>query len=113
MVEYETIEKAIMCQVAGKLIESLPEEERKKILEASLTKTLQDVFKPWHIEQAIKDDINRYMAEYIKQPAVQTRIKTATQEAFDRLMTGVINTIVISSQGAIKSEYIKFVTKEE
>lgn len=109
MVEYEAMEKAIMCQVAGKLLEALPEKEKKKILEASLTKTLQDVFRPWHIEQAIKDDINRYMAEYVREPEVQERIKAETRKAFDRLMDGVINAVVVSSQDSIKSEYRKFI----
>ena len=113
MVEYEAMEKAIMCHVAGKLLEALPEEEKKKILEASLTKTLQDVFKPWHVEQAIKDDIKRYMAEYIRESDVQERIKAETRKAFDKLMGGVINVIVVSSQDSLKSEYRKFVDQEK
>lgn len=107
------MERAILCQVAGKMLESLPEEEKKKILETSLTKTLQDVFKPWHVEQAIKDDVNKYMAEYIRDPEVQEKIKMATRDAFDKLMEGVINSIVIESQNSIKSEYRKFVDPQE
>lgn len=113
IVEYEDMERAILCQVAGKLLDALPEEEKKKILEASLTKTLQDAFKPWHVEQAIKEDVNRYMAEYIKDPKVQERIKSATRDAFDKLMDGVINSIVIESQNSIKSEYRKFIEPEK
>ena len=107
------MERAILCQVAGKLLEALPEEEKKKILETSLTKTLQDVFKPWHVEQAIKDDVNKYMAEYIRDPKVQETIKTATREAVDRLMNGVINSVVIASQDSIKSEYRKFIDPQK
>jgi hypothetical protein len=109
MVEYEAMEKAIMCQVATKLLEALPEEEKKKILSASLEKTLHDVFRPWNVEQAIKDDVNKYMAEYVREPEVQERIKAETRKAFDKLMEGVINAIVVSSQDSIKSEYRKFV----
>ncbi len=108
MVEYDDMEKAIMCHVAAKLLESLPEAEKKRILEVSLTKTLHDVFKPWHVEQAIKDDLHRYMAEYVKDPEVQERIKMATRDAFDKLMDGAIKSIVIASQDSIKSEYRKF-----
>jgi hypothetical protein len=113
MVEYEAMEKAIMCQVAGRLLEALPEEEKKRLLEASLTKTLQDVLRPWHIEQAIKDDVKKYMVEYVKEPEVQERIKAETRKAFDRLMDGVIGAIVVSSQDSIKSEYRKFVDIKE
>lgn len=107
------MERAILCQVAGKLLETLPEEEKKKILEASLTKTLQELFRPWHVEQAIKDDVNKYMAEYIRDPKVQEKIKMATRDAFDKLMDGVINCIVIESQNSIKSEYRKFIDSQE
>lgn len=65
MVEYEDIEKIILCQVAGKVIDALPEEERRKILDASLTKCLQEILRPWHIQGAIKDDVDRYMKEYL------------------------------------------------
>jgi hypothetical protein len=109
MVEYEDMERAIMCQVAGKLLEALPEEKKKEILEVSLTKTLQEVFRPWHVEQAIKNDVNKYMAEYIREPEIQEKIKIETRKAFDRLMDGVIDAIVISSQDNIKSEYRKFI----
>jgi hypothetical protein len=113
VVKYEDMEKAIMCQVAGKLLDSLPEEKKKEILEASLTKTLQDVFQPWNVERAIRYDANRYMAEYIKDPAVQERIKKATRDSFDKLMDGVIYAIIIESQNSIKSEYRKFVDPPE
>lgn len=108
MVEYDDMQKAIMCHVAAKLLESLPEEEKKMILEVSLTKTLQEVFRPWHVEQAIKDDLHRYMAEYVQDPKVQERIKMATRDAFDKLMDGAINSMVIASQDSIKSQYTKF-----
>ncbi len=113
MVELEDMERAIMCQVAGKLIEALPEEERKKLLEASMIKTLKDMFRPWNVEQLIQKDVEKYMAEYVQQPEVQQKIKIATQDAVDRLMEGVINSVVIASQDAIKSEYRKFVEQKK
>lgn len=113
MVEYEDMERAIMCQVATKLLDSLPEEKKKEILEVSLTNTLKEIFRPWHVEQAIKDDVNKYMVEYIKDPKVQERIKNATMEAFDKLMDGVINSIIITSQDNIKSGYRKFIDPPE
>ncbi len=111
--ELEDIEKIVLADVAKKVIETLPEEERRQILEASLTKTLSEIMKPWNVERAIKDDVNRYMAEYIKQPEVQERIKLATQKAVDRLTDGVINAIIVASQDAIKSQYKEFINKEE
>lgn len=44
MVDIEDIEQIVIVQVAQKVIETLPEEERRKILEASLTATLKDIF---------------------------------------------------------------------
>lgn len=113
MVEFEDIEKVILCQVAGKVVDALPEEERKKILEASLTKCLKEILRPWHVQEAIKDDVNRYMREYLKKPDVQERIKSATEQSVDQLMDGVIRVIVAESQGAIKSGYKEFMEKEK
>lgn len=113
MAEFENIEKAILCQVAGKVVDALPEEERKKILEASLTKCLQEILKPWHVQGAIKDDVNRYMKEYLRQPLVQERIKVTTEQAVDQLMNGVVRVIIAESQDAIKSGYREFIEKEK
>ncbi len=106
------VEEIVRIQVAQKIIETMPEEERKKILEASLTKTLQDALRPWAVENAIREDVNKYMAEYIKQSEVQQRIKKATEKNVDKLMEGVIYTIIENSQNAIKSEYEKFIKKQ-
>ncbi len=106
------VEEIVRIQVAQKIIETMPEEERKKILEASLTKTLQDALRPWTVENAIREDVNKYMVEYIKQSEVQQRIKKATEKNVDKLMEGVIYTIIENSQNAIKSEYEKFIKKQ-
>lgn len=113
MVDFEAIEEAILCQVAGKVVEALPEEERRKILEGSLTKTLSEILRPWTVKEAIEADVHKYLIEYIKQPEVQQRIRIATERAFDELMTGVINSIIHASQDAIKSQYRKFLEKKE
>ncbi len=110
---YEEIEQIILAQVAQKVLENLPEEQKRKVLEMSLTKTLEEVLRPWNVEKAIKDDVNRYMSEYIKRPEIQERIKVATQDAVDKLMEGVIKAIIEASQDHIKSKYVKFLKDEE
>jgi hypothetical protein len=113
MVDFEAIEEAILCQVAGKVIDALPEDERRKILEGALTKTLNDVLRPWAIKEAIEADVHKYLVEYVKQPEVQERIRVATENAINELMTGVINSIIYASQDAIKSRYDKFIEEEK
>lgn len=102
------IDELVKAQIAQKIIESLPESERQKILEASITKTLQEVLKPWNVEKAISSDVNRYMSEYLQNPEVQNRIREATKKAVDELISGVIRVIISNSQRGIKSEYQEF-----
>lgn len=111
--DLEGIEKAILADVARKVIETMPEEKKREILEVSLSECLKDILKPWNVKDAIKDDVHKYMVEYIKQPEVQERIKVATQKSADELMDGVIRSVVISSQDAIKSSYRKFIEIKE
>ncbi len=99
------MEKAIICQVAGKLISAIPEEKRNEILTASLEKTLHEMFRPWNIEKAIKEDAEKYMAEYVARPEIQEKVKLATHKAVDELMDGVIRAVVLASQDRIKSTY--------
>jgi uncharacterized membrane-anchored protein YjiN (DUF445 family) len=109
----ENIEQIVLYQVAQKVIETLPEEDRRKVLEASLVKTLDDVLRPWDVKRVIEDDVNKYMVEYLKRPEVQERIKKATEDMVDKLMDGVIETIIATSQDAIKSNYKNFIEKKE
>lgn len=67
----------------------------------------------WDVKRAIEDDVNKYMIEYLKHPDVQKRIKRATEETVDKLMNGVIETIIATSQDAIKSNYKNFIEKKE
>lgn len=108
----ENLEQIVLYQVAQKVIDTLPEEQRRKVLEASLAKTLDDILRPWDVQKAIEKDVNRYMAEYLRQPEVQERIKKATEDAVDKLMNGVIETIITTSQDAIKSNYKNFIEKK-
>lgn len=111
--EFDEVERIILNDIAKKVIEVMPEDKRREILEASLSQCLKDVLKPWNIKGAIEKDVNAYMMEYIKQPEVQERIKISVQKSVDELMDGVIRSVVISSQDAIKSNYRKFIDKEE
>lgn len=108
----ENMEQIILYQVVQKVIESLPEEERRKVLEASLVKSLDDILTPWDVQNAVADDVNRYMSEYLKRLEVQERIKKATEDTVDKLMNGVIETIIATSQDAIKSNYKNFIEKK-
>lgn len=101
----EDLEQIVLYQVAQKIIGTLPEEQRIKILEASLVKTLYDVLRPWDVKKTIEEDVNRYMVEYLKRSEIQERVKNATENTVDRLMNGVIETIIATSQDAIKSNY--------
>ncbi len=111
--DLEGIEKVILADVARKVIETMPEDKKREILEVSLSQCLKEIMKPWHVKGAIEKDVNVYMAEYIKQPEVQERIKATTQKSVDELMDGVIRSVVISSQDAIKSSYRKFIDNKE
>lgn len=67
----EDVEQIVLYQIAQKVIENLPEEERRKVLEASLAKTLDDILRPWDVQKVIEKDVNRYMTEYLSLPEVQ------------------------------------------
>lgn len=109
--EIGDIEQIILADVAKKVIDALPEREKIKILEVSLTATLKDIMRPWNIEKAIEKDVNRYMEEYLKRTDVQARIKISVEKSVDELMDGVVRVIVEKAQDGIKSNYAKFIKK--
>lgn len=108
----EEVERLILATVAAKFVDTLPENEKRKILEASLTSTLKDILRPWNVKEAIEEDVNKYMNEYIQKPEIQERIKKSTEQNVDKLMDGIIEAIITSSQDAIKSKYKEFLPKK-
>ena len=75
----EDVEQIVLYQVAQQVIGNLSEETRKKVLEASLTNTLDNILRPWDVQKAIENDVYKYMVEYLKHSEVQERIKNATR----------------------------------
>lgn len=109
----EELEKVVLCQVAQKVIESLPDSDKRKILEASLMKSLEDILRPWNVQKAIEKDVNRYMSEYLGRPDVQERVRISTEKEVDKLMDGVVKAIIVASQDAIKSSYKHFLEDKQ
>ncbi len=106
------IEDIVRTQVAQKILESISVEDRNKVLKESLSKSLKEALRPWVIEKAIKEDVERYMIEYIKDENVQLKIKKSVQERVDVLMNGIIEVIISGAQDDIKSDYRNFVDKK-
>ena len=107
------IEQAVLTQAACKVLDGLPTDTKKQLLEQSLTKSLGNILSPWDVQRAIKIDVERYMVEYIKDPAVQERIKVATRESMNILMDGVIHAVVIGAQDNLRNTYNQLVKQEK
>ena len=108
----DIINTVLITGIAKEIIEKLSIEERNKILIASVEKTFTEVVKPWNVQESIKIDVNKYMLEYLKDPKVQENIKESTRRSVDKLMDGVISTIIYGAQDVIKSDYKKFIEKD-
>jgi len=107
------IEDLITKDVASKLLETISMEDRQRILEASLIKTLDSVLNSFQVERVIKADVEKYMAEYLQNVDVQKRIKLATIKNVDILMDGVVNAVVIGAQERLQNTYAKLVKQGE
>lgn len=103
------VEDLITKDIAAKLLEAIPIEQRKQILEQSLINTLGKVLSRYQVDNVIKADVEKYMVEYLQDPEVQKRIKLATIKGVDELMDGVTRAIVIGAQDQLQNTYRKLV----
>ena len=102
------IEDIVNQQIVAEVFKKIPEEKRDAILEQSLTKVLRDVFNTWQVESAVKADAERFMAEYIKKPEVQERIKASVEKSFDNIIEGMTDAFETRIDDTISSKYISF-----
>lgn len=105
------IEEIVQQQIVADVLSKIPDEQRNAILEKSMTKVLSDVFSTWKVESAIKADAEKYMAEYIRQPEVQARIKASVETAFDNILVGMVDAFETRIDDMITSNYVSFKKK--
>lgn len=103
------LEDVIVKDIASKLLETIPLEQRQQILESSLNETLKHALGKYRVENAIRVNVEEYMIEYVKNEKVQERIREATHKSVDILLNGVIYAIVIGAQGQLQNTYAKLV----
>lgn len=106
------VEEIVQQQIVADVLSKIPDEQRNAILEKSMTKVLSDVFSTWKVESAIKADAEKYMAEYIRKPEVQAKIKASVETSFDNILEGMVDVFETRIDDTISSKYISLKKKE-
>ena len=83
------IEEIVNKQIVADVLAKIPEDKRNAILEHE-----------------------QYMAEYIRTPEVQDRIRAGVVLAFDRILDGMVDTFEKKIDDMISSEYVSFRKKK-
>ena len=111
------LEKSVQVAMATSFIEKLPEEIRNEILAASVERTFNEMCTGYSMQKEIKAQLreyaNVYVSEYVKDPAVQDRLKAAAHKAVDTVFDAVLHSMVAEIQRNMKSSYFDFVKTME
>ena len=105
------IEGIVNKEIVREVFDKLDPDIKTKVLEESLTRALTDVFSKWNVERAVKEDAERYMLEYVKQPHVQERIKNSVQISMDNVLCNMTDAFERQIDKTIKNEYNSFASK--
>lgn len=105
--------ESVKAAMATAFINNLPEETRNEILASSIERTFDELCSSYsmktQIEAKLTAYIDVYVDEYLKDPAVQERLKKAAHEAVDTVHAAVLHSILTGVQRHMKSEYYDFV----
>ena len=107
------IEKIVNAEIVREVFDKLDPKIKTEVLEESLTCALTDVFSKWNVERAVKEDAERYMLEYMKQPQVQERIKNSVQLSMDSILSNMVDAFEQQINKTIKNEYSSFASEGE
>lgn len=111
------LEKSIRVAMATSFIEKLPEETRNEILAASVERTINDLCTGYSMQKEIEAQLREYarvyVSEYVKDPAVQERLKANAHKAVDIVFDAVPHSMVAEIQRNMKSSYFDFVKARE
>jgi hypothetical protein len=107
MLDDNKIEKAVLQQIACRVLSELDKDERDVIITNALTRILDDFDPRWEVAQLFRAEAQKYAAEYIKQPAVVDRLKTAAKVAVEDLMQDVIKHLRKELEDMLKSSYAR------
>lgn len=107
------INEMVQRQIVADVLAKIPTDQRDALLEKTMTKSLESVFNKFNVEGAIRVDAERYMAEYIKKPESQAKIKAGVEEAFDRIISNMVTTFEKRIDETLSSNYVSFARKSK
>lgn len=94
----EIIKSALTQAVAQEIINKLPDGQRHRLLVDALAESLRDYKVKCSISNAVLAVVNDELAELLKTPEAQEKIRAAVQEGFDELMEKIPGAVKASVQ---------------
>lgn len=106
--------KVLQTKIAVDMVATLSAEEKELLIARAISQQLDDKLRvSYEITRLLEQECMNMVAEYIKRPEVELRLRAAAMEAAEQVMAGIIRVLSKSMEQSIKSKYGSFTTESQ
>lgn len=106
--------KVLQTRIAMDMVATLSKEEKELLIARAISQQLDDKLKVgYEIKMLLEKECMNMVAEYVKLPEVELRLRAAANEAVEQVMAGIIRVLSKSMEQTIKNKYGSFTTESE
>ncbi len=106
----DKILESIQSRMAINMVETLSKNERNTILSNAVGKVLERINLDHEITKILKEEAGIFAREYIQEPAVQERLRSAAREVIDDTIDGIIRVLGGAMESDIKNKYVRIIS---
>lgn len=104
----------LKTRLAMDMVATLSKEEKEVLIASAIARQLDAKLQVgYEITRLLEKECMAMVAEYIKLPEVETRLRAAAMEAAEQVMAGIIRVLSKSMEQGIKSKYGSFTESQE
>jgi len=107
----EELSKALELEIALKVVQTLPEKQKEKIIAEAVLDRMQRLQIGYEVSKVLEGEAMKFVHEYVKTPEVQLKLRTQACKAVDNVIDGIVKGLEKEFEGFIKSQYRRFIDK--
>lgn len=101
-------------RIAMDMVTTLSKEEKEVLIASAIARQLNNKLQvSYEITKLLEKECMNMVAEYVKLPEVEMRLRNAAKEAVEQVMAGIIKVLSKSMEQSVKSKYGSFTESQE
>lgn len=108
----EDLSKAIAIEMTLKMVETLPREQKERLIADAVARKLEELNLGYAISKALEAEAMVFVAEYTKTAQMQDRLRAKARQAVDGVIDGLQKGLGKEFEDYIKNKYQRIYSRD-